>query len=260
MVPDESAYRALGLQPGADLAAVEAAYRELIKRYHPDRQGGDAARAAEINWAYHEICRARRLPALRRSSYPVVRPEPRRARKARRRWLGLVLAAGLAVLAVERSGLDLSLDLLGEPLIRSESYRPAAIAGGSPADLAEQPLDSDAIDRSVLSALRLSRSGDAERLASQSRRCHAELRRDPDLSRFDQCVAFDEAVVSLMQADRAEGGDQFSTSAVTGRQLRAARLFSNDFLAVESRLNRIRSHVDFSLAPADPRPVPKLEL
>ncbi len=44
-----SAYAVLELEPGADRAAIEEAYRRLIKRYHPDRSGGDAARAAEIN-------------------------------------------------------------------------------------------------------------------------------------------------------------------------------------------------------------------
>lgn len=31
------------------------AYRKLIKLHHPDRSGGDAARAAEINRAYREL-------------------------------------------------------------------------------------------------------------------------------------------------------------------------------------------------------------
>ena len=50
-----SAYAALELEPGADRAAIEEAYRRLIKRYHPDRSGGDAERAAEINRAYFEL-------------------------------------------------------------------------------------------------------------------------------------------------------------------------------------------------------------
>ncbi|MFL6800545.1 MAG: DnaJ family molecular chaperone, partial [Sphingomicrobium sp.] len=55
MPTDASAFHALGLEPGADFAAVERAYKALIKRYHPDRQGGDARRAAEINRAYREL-------------------------------------------------------------------------------------------------------------------------------------------------------------------------------------------------------------
>src|SRR5689334_7649449 len=55
MAGDASAYAALGLEPGADAATIDQAYRKLIKLHHPDRAGGDAARAAEINRAYREL-------------------------------------------------------------------------------------------------------------------------------------------------------------------------------------------------------------
>src|SRR3954447_11000057 len=55
MAHDGSAYAALGLQPGADATAIERAYKSLIKQHHPDREGGDSARAAEINRAYREL-------------------------------------------------------------------------------------------------------------------------------------------------------------------------------------------------------------
>ena len=44
----------LGLPPGATPEQVAATYRELAKRWHPDRNGGAAAerRMAEINGAY----------------------------------------------------------------------------------------------------------------------------------------------------------------------------------------------------------------
>ena len=38
---DRAAYDALGLTPGADLKAVRQAYSTLVRRYHPDRNGGD---------------------------------------------------------------------------------------------------------------------------------------------------------------------------------------------------------------------------
>src|SRR5687768_3368407 len=52
---EASAYVILGLQPGADRAAIDKAYRRLIKLHHPDRSGGDPERAAEINRAYFEL-------------------------------------------------------------------------------------------------------------------------------------------------------------------------------------------------------------
>ena len=61
MGADLSAYGVLGLEPGADDAAIEQAYRRLIKKHHPDRSGGDTARATEINRAYRELRADRNL-------------------------------------------------------------------------------------------------------------------------------------------------------------------------------------------------------
>src|SRR3954463_11269555 len=49
----------LGLEPDASPQEVAAAYRELAKRWHPDRRGGGeaVARMAEINVAY-DVLRA----------------------------------------------------------------------------------------------------------------------------------------------------------------------------------------------------------
>ena len=44
------AYRILGLEPGADAAAIKAAHHRLMKKFHPD-QGGSAWFAARINEA-----------------------------------------------------------------------------------------------------------------------------------------------------------------------------------------------------------------
>jgi curved DNA-binding protein CbpA len=46
----EEAYRVLGLEPGATPEQIAAAYRELMKRVHPD-QGGSAYLAAKLNQA-----------------------------------------------------------------------------------------------------------------------------------------------------------------------------------------------------------------
>lgn len=53
-----TAYAVLGVAPTAPREVVEAAYRALAKKYHPDT-GGDHRRMVEINTAYSAVCRAR---------------------------------------------------------------------------------------------------------------------------------------------------------------------------------------------------------
>lgn len=53
-MPEEEAYRVLGLEPGASLDEVRAAYRRLMKKVHPDL-GGSATLAAMINAAKQRL-------------------------------------------------------------------------------------------------------------------------------------------------------------------------------------------------------------
>jgi hypothetical protein len=61
---DRRAYDVLGLGFEADRRALRARYSELVRRYHPDRNGGDRrheARLTEVVAAYQHL---RRLPAF----------------------------------------------------------------------------------------------------------------------------------------------------------------------------------------------------
>lgn len=49
------AYRVLGLPPDADAASVKAAYREQVKRTHPDADGGDREAFQRVNAAYETL-------------------------------------------------------------------------------------------------------------------------------------------------------------------------------------------------------------
>lgn len=49
------AYRVLGLRPDADADAVKAAYRERVKRTHPDADGGDSEAFQRVNAAYETL-------------------------------------------------------------------------------------------------------------------------------------------------------------------------------------------------------------
>ena len=42
-------YKVLGVSPGASDEEVKKAYRELIKKYHPDLNPGDANAAEKMN-------------------------------------------------------------------------------------------------------------------------------------------------------------------------------------------------------------------
>lgn len=48
------AFESLGLEPGADKAAVKQAYKTLVKRFHPDTNGGDRSTEAR----FHEVVKA----------------------------------------------------------------------------------------------------------------------------------------------------------------------------------------------------------
>src|SRR5690242_2900382 len=86
-----SALAVLGLKSGADTAAIEQAYKKLIKLHHPDREGGDATRAAEINRAYRE------LRGGKAAIDPLQFNEDLEARRRRRRW---PLAAFFAIVGM----------------------------------------------------------------------------------------------------------------------------------------------------------------
>src|ERR1700704_891945 len=56
------AWAILGLAPGSSPDAVKAAYRDLVKQWHPDKFQGDTDRLdeghemlKEINWAYNYL-------------------------------------------------------------------------------------------------------------------------------------------------------------------------------------------------------------
>jgi hypothetical protein len=66
----------LGVAAGASWAEVRATYRARIGAAHPDRAGGDTARAAALNDAFATLARARRAGALHTRSGPAGRAAP----------------------------------------------------------------------------------------------------------------------------------------------------------------------------------------
>lgn len=253
-----SAYAALGLEPGADREAVERAYRDLIKRYHPDRSGGDAARAAEINRAYFDLRRQHQAGSYAAEPMPAVRARrPPAGRRSRRRqhgrlWPLLLMASGI-ILVIERERLAAALprwiasleNLQAQPLSAGRA-RPVAVDS----EALDGPLDDQAIARSIEQAIDLVERGDEDAMADKSRDCHRRMRADPSLKQLDRCAAFDDAVAAIGDRDPMTDTGVFNASAITARQMTAASLLSSDYLALERRLDRIRTVVQLTLRPA----------
>jgi DnaJ domain len=247
MAVDASAYATLGLDPGADAATIEQAYKRLIKAYHPDREGGDGRRAADITRAYRDIRVERNLrdPLELNDDWPVAPSEGRA-------WVVvasfLAAAVGLLLLVEDllANGATAGSDLVADHL-------KTIPAGADPMD---EPLHLGAIDTAMQKALQLARTRDEMALASASRDCHHRLRNDPSLAQLDRCAAFDDAVVQLEGRDPLRDQGPFGELAVTGRLWSGATALSDDYVAIDGRLDRIRLRVELALAPASPAKAP----
>ena len=249
MTADASPYSVLGLEPDADATAIERAYKKLIKQYHPDRAGGDAERAAEINRAYRDLRRERSDLIFNEEDPVEVSADFPWARAA------AVIAVGIILLVLFTGPLGKALGQLSGATAPTRPLGGARPATDIP-DIMNQPLDVSAVNGAVGDAVRIARSQDEMALASASRDCHHELRLKPALAKLDRCAAFDDAVVQLQDRDPLRDQGPFSELAVTGRLMSAATLFSDDYLAIDSRLDRIRLRVELALVPRAPEPAP----
>ena len=240
MAADASAYATLGLEPGADAAAIQRAYKKLIKRHHPDRDGGDARRAADINRAYRELRLAGRVrEALDVEDWGEIELGQRRRVRATAIFAAIAFALAILVGPMVR---------VATPLSVPPSLKIAKSQAADPKDAISSPVDALAVKRAVDEAFTLARNRDEMALASASRDCFAKLRLKPDLPSLDRCAAFDNAAVQLLDRDPLRDRGPFSELAVTGRQMSAATLFSNDPLAIDSRLDQVRLRVELALA------------
>lgn len=252
MASNRSPYAILGLKPGADRAAVDRAYKRLIKRHHPDRAGGNAKRAAEINRAYREL-------RGERSAFPqwIGDDSPFAERPDTNDWIRPVLLAPAAAIVLLLLAAGPVMNLAGgqPPTLPPALQIIEPFDPGLDTEAMDRPLTEAAIDGAVLEAVRTARTKDEIALAVSSRDCHHRMRLAPSLEQLDRCAAFDDAVVELQDRDPLRDQGPFSELAVTGRQMSAATMLSNDSLAIDGRLDRIRLRVELALAPADPEPL-----
>ena len=70
-------YEVLGVEKGADDAAIKSAYRKLAKQYHPDLHPGDKeaeAKFKEVNEAYSVLSDAEKRAAYDRYGHAAFDP------------------------------------------------------------------------------------------------------------------------------------------------------------------------------------------
>jgi hypothetical protein len=247
MSGDAADFATLGLEPGADRASVERAYRRLIKHHHPDREGGDAARASEITRAYREL-REQRLHGGLEFHEPFAGAPARFGGG----WLIVILllaSASLALISLVGGGRPV---LEGSLAGTARSLVPGAAKRA--AEPMQQPIDEAAVAGAIADARRIALSGDEMALTSESRDCHDRFRDAPRLALLDRCAAFDDAVAVLQDRDPLRDRGAFSGLAVTSRQWSAAKRMSGDVMAIDGRLDQIRLKVELSLASSAPPP------
>lgn len=264
MTASTASYAALGLAPGAERSTIDAAYRALMKRYHPDL-GGDPAKAAEINRAYAEITRPgapARAPEstgdlaaalyARRAAVPVAASLPQR-RSRRFSWAGFILLVGAIGWTAREPLTDLAWKL------RWQFFQPVASdAGGlvSPGDaasdvpVAKAPIAKTVIDQAIAEARAALARGGVARAAEVSRVCFQRFVDTPAIAAYDHCVGFDQAVLVLVRSANLDHG-MFSAAALTKRQLNAGRRLDADYDTIEDRLDQLRLRVVRELSPGD---------
>ena len=248
MAADASSYAVLGLDPGADWPSVERAYKTLIKAHHPDRAGGDARRAAEITQAYRDLRQAR--AAWDEDDGPWLEPDIIAPRSYRWVAAALGLAGGAALLVLLAMPVSALIDDFRARVASVEAIARPRSTGAAASDPIMEPLNGAAISKGVAAAARIARTGGEGAMAQESRACHARLHLRPSLGRLDECAAFDDAVVELQNRDPLRDDGPFGQVAVTGREMSGASLFSDDYVAIDTRLDRIRREVEQVLATA----------
>ena len=248
--PVRSPYAVLGLSPGASRAAIEAAYRALIKLHHPDCAGGDADQAAEINHAYASLRGAGEAAPV------ALDPPPQREAKAKGSKLAwLLVLAIVSVLAVT----PLQLSKRGAWLWPWRSAAAAPVPGTmrqfriDAADSALLPSlggspSADAVEAGVTEAVRLSRSADRGAAGKFSAACHADLRQSPSSALLDHCLAFDAAMGTLSRRSDAA----FTPALVAKRALASVALLSENVAVRQARIAAVRRLVGNLVPEATP--------
>lgn len=223
-------YTLLQVLPDADPAVIEAAYKALMKKYHPDRLGGvdSERRAAEISHAFNvlrdpdrraaydaeerareernRVELARAFPEPPPSTLPmeVARraphaPGPDARTRRDHRVAGWVGAAGVLVLAATVILLARGVPEAPASIPVESAVMPAAAAAadGDPdrdvVPFRDQPVSRGQVVKAVAEFKRIASLSGLAGAADYSERCFEGQARTLDINAFDYCVAFDHA-------------------------------------------------------------------
>ncbi len=248
----KSLYAVLNVASDADPAVIEAAYKALMKKYHPDRLGGAAAgderRAAEINEAFQVLRdperRARydsdsrsRQEQIFRASYaghPQAYAASSPARR-RSRWptlLLLLILGGIVYYSWQET------DGFQRDVVSANPFSGAATAAGA-SKAAVRIAD---VERAVAQFQTIKAKSGLLGLTAFSQDCFASQARSLSLADLDFCVAFDHAAAEY--GARIAGDDlpqlpRFEPQELVRRHAAAGRLLSNDAELIDARIAEV---------------------
>jgi curved DNA-binding protein CbpA len=274
-----SLYSILNVSPDADPAVIEAAYKALMKKYHPDVLVGEPEttlrRAAEINQAFRVLRdpeRRAEYDSQEQSRQGAMRMEMQSAemrqkhfqhiqQPKRSKWPALLLIAVLAALVAyvwqNTDGTDreqFASAIPAEPAgMKDQMLQATGVSSAFP------PVNPINIDRAIAEARRVNEKMGLMGLSGYSQDCFASQSRSTKLQELDFCVAFDSAastydtysarIYSLPELPRFQPREMMS------RHLGAAKTVSEDDDWVLDRLAQVRSLTTARLEALKP-PVP----
>jgi curved DNA-binding protein CbpA len=266
-------YTILNVLPDADPVVIEAAYKALIKRHHPDIHSGGAIVgeriAADLNQAYQtlrdperraaydadqrvqeerrkaELARAFEPPAQRTAPPPPPRPEPARAGQ---RVAGLIGAIGVLSLGGAIYLLTQTVEVARRPPANIASQDAPISTDLAQRAFRDQPVNRDEVERAIGEFRRVAGESGLSGAAAYSERCFDQQTRTRAVTAYDHCVAFDHiASRTEASADEGQAETRFQPQSLVMRHIRAAELIARDPSLIEARLFEIRRLADNAL-------------